>query len=218
MTTPSQTGVESQVSSREVTKQQRREKILEIASTVFAATGYANTDVQVIADMANVGKGTVYRHFESKQKLFLAAARHCVAEMGKFVESALGGKSNARAVIEMEGIAELLRQIAAAFARYYEINPHAIEIFIQERAEFRESVFPSHLMYRAETRKEFDLLIEAAIAAGEIKPLDSKVITDAFADILFGSVITGVLEGSRTTLVERVTNAAEIFIAGLISK
>ena len=216
--TTSQTNIEPNTSTRETTKQERREKILEIASTVFASTGYANTDVQLIADMANVGKGTVYRHFESKQKLFLAASRHCLEEMGKFVESALGGKSSAQAVISKNGIADLLKQIAVAFARYYELNPHAIEIFIQERAEFRESVFPSHLMYRAETRLEFDQLIEASIAAGEIRQLDSKDITDGFADLLFGSVITGVLEGSRTGLVDRVTKAAEIFIAGIVIK
>lgn len=205
------------VDTRTAGKQERRDRILEIASIVFASEGFANTDVQVIADRANVGKGTIYRHFGNKQKLFLAAARHCVEEMGKFVEAQLGGHDSALALSDQEGISSLLAKIATAFAKYYEVNPHAVEILIQERAEFRGTIFPSHLMYRAQTREDFDQLIERAITTGNIRNLNPRDISDAFSDLLFGSVINGVLAGNRTSLVERVDKAAHIFIHGLIA-
>src|SRR5688572_18133763 len=55
---------------------ERSLEILDAAVTTFSAKGYAHTDVQEIADLGGVGKGTVYRHFGNKESLFLAAVKH----------------------------------------------------------------------------------------------------------------------------------------------
>src|SRR5688500_3703292 len=59
----------------------RKAEILDAAATVFAAAGYANADVQVIADALGVGKGTVYRYFPTKEALFLAAVERGLGEL-----------------------------------------------------------------------------------------------------------------------------------------
>ena len=48
----------------------KRALILKHAIETFAREGVRHTDVQVIADQAGVGKGTVYRNFDSKEELF----------------------------------------------------------------------------------------------------------------------------------------------------
>ena len=53
----------------------RCKEILDVAARLFAARGYQNTDVQVVADELGVGKGTVYRYFPSKRELFLGFLR-----------------------------------------------------------------------------------------------------------------------------------------------
>ena len=50
----------------------KRQAILEQAIRTFAELGFRGADVQVIADRAGVGKGTVYRYFHSKEDLFWA--------------------------------------------------------------------------------------------------------------------------------------------------
>ena len=50
----------------------KKEQIIEAAARVFACSGYANTAVADIALQANVGKGTVYEYFKSKEDLFFA--------------------------------------------------------------------------------------------------------------------------------------------------
>lgn len=54
-------------------QQRRCEAILKVAAGLFARHGYTATDVQWIADALRISKGTVYRYFPSKEKLFLAA-------------------------------------------------------------------------------------------------------------------------------------------------
>lgn len=195
--------------------QKKRQDILTNSLRVFAKEGFGGTDVQVIADLAGVGKGTVYRHFGNKQQLFLATAKHCLDVLGEFVVKQLGGMEASEALPAQVGAIETLRRIASAVALYYQRNPQAVEIMIQERAEFRETVFPSHLMYRAENRAGIDELLKAAIAAGEIRKVDPKKATNAYSDLIYGSVISGVLEGGKTKLVARVDAAMDIFLAGL---
>jgi AcrR family transcriptional regulator len=51
--------------------QRNRARVLEAAETVFAAEGIS-VPVDIIAEKAGVGIGTLYRHFPTKEKLFEA--------------------------------------------------------------------------------------------------------------------------------------------------
>ena len=69
----------------------RRALILRHAIATFAHGGFRNTDVQVIADRAGVGKGTVYRHFGSKEELFWAATYDVLTRLDRCMFSAVEG-------------------------------------------------------------------------------------------------------------------------------
>lgn len=196
---------------QQIEKQQRISKkraiILDTALKIFAREGYADTDVQVIADLARVGKGTVYRHFGNKQELFLATARHSQEMMGEFI----------RANVDQDGAAvDALRQVAVSYARFFELHPESVEIMLQERATFRAQVFPTHLMYRAEKREEFEQYLQQAIERGELADIDVVDITNAFSDLLYGTVVNGCLEGSKGNLLRRVEHAFDIFLRGIL--
>jgi AcrR family transcriptional regulator len=65
----------------------RKEAILSAATDFFARSGYRNTDVQQIADKVQIGKGTVYRYFPSKEALFFAACDRAMLMMEEYVKS-----------------------------------------------------------------------------------------------------------------------------------
>lgn len=195
-----------------------RAEILNVSLKVFAREGFGNTDVQVIADLARVGKGTVYRHFGNKEQLFLATAKFSLEQVAQFVTNKLGGETQAETIYQQQGAACLLRSVAAACAEYYKKYPQAVEIMIQERAQFRESVFPTHLMHREQVRGSIDDIVTRAIESGEFRPANAVDVTTAYADLLYGCVVNGCLEGSRSNLKKRVAAAVDIFVAGLCSK
>ena len=51
---------------------EKRTQILHGAATIFAMDGYEGASMSRIAAEANVSKGTLYNHFESKAELFAA--------------------------------------------------------------------------------------------------------------------------------------------------
>ncbi|MDQ2624275.1 MAG: TetR/AcrR family transcriptional regulator [Actinomycetota bacterium] len=55
-----------------MTRDARREQVLEIAQDLFATQGYHHVSMDDIADQALVSKPVLYRHFPSKLDLYLA--------------------------------------------------------------------------------------------------------------------------------------------------
>ena len=195
-----------------------RQKILDVSLEVFGREGFRNTDVQIIADRAEVGKGTVYRHFGNKEQLFLATSRHCMERLDQYIEEKVLGNEEPINVVQRTGLFDLLRRAALAYAEFYQRNPLAIEIMVQERAEFRESVFPTHLSFRGERRSRGEQVFEHALQTGEIRRVDVARTLDAYLDLLFGSVICGCLGGQETELAKRVELAVDIFLDGLANR
>jgi AcrR family transcriptional regulator len=54
---------------------QRREQLIDVATKLFAKSGYEATTTAAIADAAGVTEPILYRHFKSKQELFVAIVR-----------------------------------------------------------------------------------------------------------------------------------------------
>src|SRR5262245_2940847 len=72
-------------------RSRREDEILDAAAQLFAEHGYAKTETQMLADRLQVGKGTIYRYFPSKQELFLAAVDRAMVCLGNYVDERLEG-------------------------------------------------------------------------------------------------------------------------------
>jgi AcrR family transcriptional regulator len=65
-------------------RQATRDRILRVAAREFAQAGFEQANINLIAEQADIGKGTIYLYFPSKRDLFLAmlqtiAERHLAA-------------------------------------------------------------------------------------------------------------------------------------------
>lgn len=68
--------------SRQQSRLQTRERLLEAAAQVFSRQGFAAASVEEIAEEAGYSKGAVYSNFASKEELFLTLLdRHLEAEL-----------------------------------------------------------------------------------------------------------------------------------------
>ena len=152
-------------------KANKREQIVEAAARVFARNGYSNAVVADIAVEANIGKGTVYAYFKSKEDLFFAVFEwfQKKTEIAATVRvSALGGGAADRLkalndtlmglwdeikdvfVLVMEFWAassstQMRQRFKAAFKQMYDDYRRIVSALIQEgikSGEFRSDVKP----------------------------------------------------------------------------
>ena len=81
-------------------------RLVAAATEAFARHGYAEVTVGDVSAAAGLGKGTVYRHFASKEELFFAVAGTVVADVVAAFDEAGGGgrvsKEKAAAVLAVE--------------------------------------------------------------------------------------------------------------------
>jgi AcrR family transcriptional regulator len=67
---------------------QRKEEILQAARAAFAETGYRRTTVEAVAERAEIGKGTIYLYFESKEAIQAELLLEALAELQTQLEAA----------------------------------------------------------------------------------------------------------------------------------
>jgi AcrR family transcriptional regulator len=85
------------------TRVEVRDRILDAASKVFAAEGFAGATIDAIGQAAGFTKGAVYSNFESKDELFLALLDREFERRGELIATALdsGGGDTAAAAREL---------------------------------------------------------------------------------------------------------------------
>ncbi|MCX7846835.1 MAG: TetR/AcrR family transcriptional regulator [bacterium] len=66
-----------------------RQRLLAAALARFCAKGFLATTIEDITEQADLGKGTFYRHFTSKENILVALAEQTLSELGAQVEAGL---------------------------------------------------------------------------------------------------------------------------------
>jgi AcrR family transcriptional regulator len=183
----------------------KRQAILEQAIRTFAELGFRGTDVQVIADRAGVGKGTVYRYFKSKEELFWATTYEVMLRLEQCLNEAME---------EVAGACAKFRAAATAHARFFQENPEYLELTVQDRAEFHGSGPESHREHHERMIRQMGEILQQGIDAGEIRPVDPQQTTIALGSLLYGAGILGC--HLRSVDVQRMTeHGVDIFLRGI---
>jgi len=96
----------------------KKVRIIEAAARVFAQKGYAGAAVADIAVKAEIGKGTIYAYFDSKEDLFFAVFEWFMLQTGaaaKVSISHLGESAAQRLEALSDSIMGMWDEIRCAF-------------------------------------------------------------------------------------------------------
>ncbi len=78
------------------TSNEVRDRIIEVATKLFATQGYGSTSVREVVEAVGVTKPTLYYYFGSKEGLFLAVVNHHMQIGRDLFEAALAGEGSVR--------------------------------------------------------------------------------------------------------------------------
>src|SRR5580693_9088193 len=81
-----------------------RERLLGAAQELIEEGGYGAASVAAIAERAGVAAGTLYRHFESKQELFVEVFRAVCAREERAMRAASAEMAADTAAERLEGV------------------------------------------------------------------------------------------------------------------
>jgi AcrR family transcriptional regulator len=155
-------------------QQTTRARILKAAREIFFRDGFADTNLDEVASRAEVGKGTLYRHFESKAELYVAvlAAGGAVFDDGMRAACEQGATS-----------LERLRSIGRFYRRYWSEHPEYFFIFSAVHFQDFIGQLPSALV--GEVRgiwerplRRLEQVIADGVRRGELRRCDPWVMAN----------------------------------------
>ena len=146
-------------------------------------------------------------HLTSRLSIRGMSCASCV----KAVERTLG------ALEGVEKPVEIIRAACLAYAEFFQKHPQLVEILIIERAEFRDSIPATHLVYREKNRGIIDDILRRGIASGEFRKVNVREATNVLANMLYGTVVCGCLEGSSRRLKRMAEHSIDVFLHGVLT-
>ena len=187
----------------------RQEEILDAAARFFASRGYSEANIQELADILEVGKGTIYRYFPTKEALFLAAVDRLMQRLSAAVDQCLLSTS------------DLIDQIAGAVRTYltfFAEHPEFTELLIQERAQFKDRKQPTYFAYRDAHRERRREQIGALIAEGRLRDVPADRVSDVIGDLLYGTMFTNYFAGDNRSPEKQAEDLLDVALFGILSE
>jgi AcrR family transcriptional regulator len=182
-----------------------RERLFRAALHLFAEKGFAETTVEHITNAADVGKGTFFNYFPSKDHILLAFGEMQVAKLQDAVNTAR--RSN-------EPLPEFLRILGVRMTEEPTRNPAIIRAILQgflSTSRVREAMMD--MQERVE--RIHAQMIQFGQDRGEIRSdLPALEIAKVFRQTIFGTLLIWSLYGDAT-LHSRIESAFNVLWSGL---
>jgi AcrR family transcriptional regulator len=157
---------------------ERREAILDAAELTFARLGYRGAGMADIADASGVTQPMLYRHFASKQELFLEVLTHTVGQVLELWKGAPDlaamGAAYAQLALSRPHVPRL-RQMAMAESDEV-IQAHMQKLFHAQLAVIREKVASAEAAGRLAPRATVEGVTWLFTAMGML--IDATVAVD----------------------------------------
>jgi AcrR family transcriptional regulator len=193
----------------ETLQSRRQEEILDAAAKLFAERGYSNTDTQDLADAIQIGKGTLYRYFASKQILFLAAVDRAMHRLRERIDHSIGQTADPLARVE---------QAIRAYLLFFEEHPECVELLIQERAQFKDRKKPTYFEHREANIGPWLNLFRGLIAVGRVRNVPVERIADVMSNLVYGTMFTNYFAGRTCSVEAQVQDLLDIVFRGILSE
>jgi len=165
------------VISEEALRSGKLEAIRQAATHVFATKGYHDATVSEIARVANVGKGTVYFYYPSKEDILLAILEFHFERMMTLIEGI--------EQLDAEPV-EAIRIVLRDAMRRLEEDPDLFRIMEQQPLLYHERVKERFERLFGDMVDRVARLLEAGTERGVLRSFDSRAV----ASVLLSSAIS----------------------------
>src|SRR5215469_5033754 len=199
------TAVSDPPSRRERHSAERRERLFRSALKLFAQKGFAETTVEDITNAADLGKGTFFNYFPSKEHILLAFGEMQLAKL----QAAFEEMRHTNVPVPV-----FLRSLGPRMTQEPMRNPSIIRILLQAFLANTAVREPMLDLQRRVTAIHTDM-IRMGQERGEIRDdVPPEELAHVFRQTIFGTLLIWSLQGDAT-LLNRMERSFEVLWTGL---
>ncbi len=182
----------------------RRDQLVETAVELFYKNGYHATGIDKILSEAGVSKPTLYRHFQSKDDLIIAALRRWDAESRAWLHREMERRADTprgRVLALFDALADWFREPGFQGC-----------MFVNAAVEFADHDNPIHQV-AAEHKRQFAAEFREEVAAAGVA--DAQEVTEQLMILMDGAIVTAHTSGQGEAA-RRARKMAEAILAAAI--
>ena len=188
-------------------KERREEQIYKAALKIFSKNGYYKADMGIIAQRAKIGKGTLYRYFESKKNLFIS-----------LVEWGLNQLKN-EILTNIEGIDDEVEKITTAlevYFNFYKNQKGFYRVLIYEKYNFMDEIARKFKETYFAHLHIIENIFQQGIQKGIFKNIETKNTSIALMGMTDALLFKWLFVNKSSCFEDELSALKEIFFNGIL--
>ena len=184
-----------------------RRRIMREAAGEFARLGFDQANINVIAEQAGIGKGTIYLYFENKRELFLSMLRSIAQEQLAVIRVALAAEGT---------INQRLERLFLAFAHLAEEESDSFNVYMSTLYGVNRAFKSEASMLLRDYVAVIALMLEQSQARGEIRCHNVEATALMVLSLTESYVLSASVIGqSKQAITQQAKSIAELILHGI---
>ena len=184
-----------------------RHRIMREAASEFARLGFDQANINVIAEQAGIGKGTIYLYFENKRDLFLSMLRSIAQEQLAVIRVALAAEGTFR---------QRLERLYRAFAHLAEEQSDNFNVYMSALYGVNRAFQSEATRLLRDYVAVIALMLEQSQARGEIRCHSVEATALMVLSLTESYVLSArVLGQSEHAIAQQAEHIADLILGGI---
>ena len=184
-----------------------RSRIMHEAASEFARLGFDQANINVIAEQAGIGKGTIYLYFESKRDLFLSMLRSISQEQLAVIRVALAAEGTIR---------QRLERLFRAFSHLAQEQSDSFNVYMSALYGVNRAFQSEATRLLRDYVAVIALMLEQSQARGEIRCHNVEATALMVLSLTESYVLSArVLGHSEHTIAQQAEHIADLLLQGI---
>jgi len=189
------------------TKPSAKERILEAALEVFSQKGFHPATTDEIAERAGVGKGTLYRHFETKEKLFAELVRLRLEELERRAGSTIDGHDD---------VLTMISKYIRVYFEFFDGNQRLFRLIVQEQLELGEHSVEEYFRKVMRAIPNLKRKVYEGTQQGILKDVDFQTVFFGTMGFVHGVIQKWLARDCSYSLVDEIPGVLEVLFYGFV--
>jgi TetR/AcrR family fatty acid metabolism transcriptional regulator len=191
-------------------KEIREKQIKEAALKLFSEQGFHKTTITQISQAADLGKGTIYWYWKSKEELAFSLVEDMLKDFVRLIEGAREGKGEA-----MERFERMVTEVAELYYRETEYLRLLWKFRVDRSYIFSEDYTNKVASYYVRMRRALEDLLDQGIRNGEFREMDTRRMAFILLGIAEGLELEWLENEEELSMREALVEIMGIVFAGV---
>ncbi len=188
-------------------KRSAKERILEAALEVFSNKGFHSATTDEIAERAGVGKGTLYRYFETKDKLFQELVRLRTEELGRRAGSIIDSHDD---------VLTMISKYIRLYFEFFDSNQHLFRLVVQEQLDLGEHSPDEYFRKVMRAIPKLKRKVYEGTQQGILKDVDFQTVFYGTMGFAHGVIQKWLARDCSYSLVNELPGVLEVLFYGFV--